>query len=179
MKLTLLILALYAVAPAVVSAQTPSLADVARQERARQKDLASKVTVTNETLGTTAADTAPAKPPATSKAATEPVPEKAAETPAPVTHDEKWWRDSFKTGRDDLKRAEDRVQVLKLELNKLNMDMLTRDDIYNKEGQLGPKITLKNAELAAAEKDADKARQKVAQLEDDLRKSGSPVGWSR
>jgi hypothetical protein len=184
MKFAWLILVL---APTVVRAQTPSVADVARQERARQKNLTSTVKVTNESLGTKVAEPTPAAPPAPAKAAAEAVPEKAAETPAeaatppssPAPHDEKSWRDAFKMARDDMKRADDRVQVLKLELSKLNMDLLTRDDIYNKEGQLVPKIAAKNTELAAAEKDADKSRKKVTQLEDDLRRSGSPIGWSR
>jgi len=184
MKLAWLILVLV---PTAVGAQTPSVADVARQERARQKNLTSAVTVTNESLGTKVADPAPVAPPAPEKeAAADPSAAKAAEKPAETAtpsavapHDEKSWREAFKLARDDAKRADDRVQILKLELSKLNMDLLTRDDIYNKEGQLGPKLAAKNAELATAEKDADKFRKKVTQLEDDLRRSGSPAGWSR
>ena len=62
------------------------------------------------------------------------------------------WRDAFKQARDDVKRAEDRAQVLQLELNKLNMDLLTRSDIYNREGQLNPLIDAKNKELAEGRK---------------------------
>jgi len=187
MKLASLVLTLALVAPAVVCAQTTSpIADAARQERARQKNSTSKILVTNETLGTTPVDPAPATPSATAKPESEAKTEKAGETAdattaptaAPV-RDEKWWRESFKVARDEAKRADDRAQVLKLEFNKLNMDMLTRDDIYNKEGQLGPKLASKKLELETAEKDADKAHKKITQLEDDLRRSGSPIGWSR
>jgi hypothetical protein len=68
---------------------------------------------------------------------------------------------------------------VQLELNKLNMDLLTRSDIYNKEGQLNPLIDAKNKELAEAERAVIAARDNVSQLEDDLRKSGAPVGWAR
>jgi hypothetical protein len=40
-------------------------------------------------------------------------------------------------------------------------------------------INDKNEELAAAEKSVIAAREKVSQLENDLRRSGSPSGWSR
>ena len=66
-----------------------------------------------------------------------------------------------------------------LELNQLNLDLLTRSDIFNREGQLAPLIDAKNKELAASEKAIIAARQKVTQLEDELRRSGAPIGWSR
>jgi hypothetical protein len=78
-----------------------------------------------------------------------------------------------------VKRAEDRTQVVQLELNKLNMDLLTRSDIFNKEGQLNPLIDAKNKELAESEKAVISAREKLTQLEDDLSRSGAPVGWAR
>ena len=189
MKLAWLVLTLTAVAPAVVSAQTSPVADAARQERARQKNSTSKVLVTNESLGTKPVEAAPATPSTPAKPESDAKtakPGEAAESTAPPAdpatapvRDEKWWRENFKSARDDAKRADDRVQVLQLEYNRLNMDMLTRDDIYNKEGQLGPKLALKKTELETAGKDADKAHKKVTQLEDDLRRSGSPIGWSR
>jgi len=189
MKLAWLVLSLTAIAPAVVCAQTSPVADAARQERARQKNSTSKILVTNETLGTKPVDPATASPETPAKPESEAKTAKAVESaestaapkePAtPPVRDEKWWRENFKTARDEAKRADDKVQVLKLEYNRLNMEMLTRDDIYNKEGQLGPKLALKKTELENAEKDADKARKKITQLEDDLRRSGSPIGWSR
>ncbi len=78
-----------------------------------------------------------------------------------------------------MKRAEDRAQIVQLELNKLNLDLLTRSDVFNREMQLNPLIDAKNKELAESEKSLDAAREKVSQLENDLRRSGSPSGWSR
>jgi hypothetical protein len=59
------------------------------------------------------------------------------------------------------------------------MDLLTRSDIYNREGVIGPQITAKKMELGAAETEAEQARKNVAQLEDDLRRAGGPPGWAR
>lgn len=152
---------------------TPSLGDIARQERARQKDgtvAATTKTITNETLGTAIAE--PEALPASDKPAN-----KAADTAKP--HDEAWWRDAFKEARSDVQRAEDRSKVLELEIRKLKLDLLTKSDLYNREGVLGPQITAKEKDLDAAHKDADTARSKVTQLEEDLRRAGAPSGWSR
>jgi hypothetical protein len=178
MKTALLIL----VFNSMVFAQGVSLGDAARQERARQKNSTGNLKVTNETLGT-----AEALPPSAEPAVTDADGAKAAdlkanakpEVKAEELHDEGAWREAFKQARDTVKRAEDRVQVIQLELNKLNMDLLTRSDIYNKEGQLNPLIDAKNKELAEAERAVIAARDNVSLLEDDLRKSGAPVGWAR
>jgi len=178
MKTALLIL----VFNSMVFAQGVSLGDAARQERARQKNSTGNLKVTNETLGT-----AEALPPSAEPTATDADAAKAndlkgntkAEVKAEELHDEAAWREAFSQARETVKRAEARVQVVQLELNKLNMDLLTRSDIYNKEGQLNPLIDAKNKELAEAEKAVIAARENVSLLEDDLRKSGAPVGWAR
>jgi hypothetical protein len=178
MKTALLIL----IFNAMVFAQGPSLGDVARQERARQKSNTGNIKVTNETLGTAAA-----LPPGSEPVKSEAEPGKPLDGKAEAKSDEKTeapydeatWRDAFKKARDEVKRAEDRALLVQLELNKLNMDFLTRSDIYNREGQLKPLIDAKNEELAASEKAANDAREKLDRLEIDLRRSGSPIGWSR
>jgi FtsZ-binding cell division protein ZapB len=181
-KTVLLILALNSLA----FAQQVSLGDIARQERARQKSVTSKNPVTNETLGTAAALPPTSEPEKAASdrakpaaAATDSEAAKPADATADGPHDEATWRDAFKQARDKIKRAEDRVQVLQLELNRLNMDLLTRSDIYNREGQIPPLINAKNEELAKAERDADEARERVSQLENELRRAGAPFGWSR
>jgi len=182
MKIALLILTL-GIFTAAIAAQGPSLADIARQERARQNSVKSTATFTNETLGTAAAEPEPPPP------ADKPV-DAAAKPAAPTApaadlsgtgsvRDETWWRSAFKTARDDVKRTEDRQKVLELDLKQLNMDFLTRSDLFNKEGVLGPLLNAKNVELGKAEMEAERARQKVLQLEDELRRSGAPAGWAR
>ena len=185
MKTALLIL----VFNSMVFAQGVSLGDAARQERARQKASTGnlKVTkVTNETLGTAAAltpeeEAAKADADAAKDAAPkgEGKADVKANAAAESPHDEASWREAFKQARDAVKRAEDRRQTVQLELNKLNLDLLTRSDIYNREGQLNPLIDAKNKELAESEKAVNEAHDNVTQLEDALSRSGSPVGWAR
>ena len=157
------------------SAQT--LADVARRERERQKRLHSEVVVTNGATTTTAASTS-------STAATTPAAN--AETPAKPTgptdnkgHDEKYWRAQFQKARDDVKRAEEKVQLLDLRVKDLNSQLLNRSDIYNRENQLGPQITAAQMQLEDARVEAEQAKKKVTDLEDELRRAGGPPGWAR
>jgi len=178
MKTALLILVFHS----MTFAQGVSLGDAARQERARQKASTGNLKVTNETLGT--AEGPPSSPESgktdtdATKVAAPKVDDKADATAENPT-DEASWRNAFSHARDAVKRAEDRVQVVQVELNKLNLDLLTRSDIFNREGQLAPLIEAKNKELADAENDLAAAREKVTQLETDLRRSGAPSGWAR
>jgi chromosome segregation ATPase len=166
----------------MVFAQGVSLGDAARQERARQKNSTGNLKVTNETLGTAEGPPSSAEPAKTdadaAKAAAAKVDDKTDST-TEGPHDEASWREAFSHARDAVKRAEDHVQNVQVELNKLNLDLLTRSDIFNREGQLAPLIDAKNKELADAEKDLTDARDNVSQLETDLRKAGAPSGWAR
>jgi hypothetical protein len=172
MKTALLILAFHS----VVFAQQPSLGEVARQERARQKSNTGNLKVTNESLGTVDA-LPPVQEPA--KTAVKPEAEPPVEAKSEGPQDEAAWREAFKHAREDVKRAEDNKQVLQLELNRLNTDLLTRSDVFNREGQYAPLIEAKNKELAAAEKAVTDGNQKITDLEKQLRLSGAPIGWSR
>jgi hypothetical protein len=178
MKTALLILVFHSMA----FSQGVSLGDAARQERARQKNSTGNLKVTNETLGTAEgppSTSEPAKKDTDAANAATPKAEDIADDTGDSPHDEASWRAAFSHARDAVKRAEDHVQIVQVELNKLNLDLLTRSDIFNREGQLAPLIDAKNKELADAEKDLAAAKEKVSQLETDLRKSGSPSGWAR
>src|SRR2546427_1087849 len=155
------------------SAQT--LADVARQERERQQRLHSTVVVTNGTTITTTASTsstvaAPATPPAGEKP-TGPVGNKG--------RDEKYWRTQFQKARADMKASEDKAQLLDLKIKDLNTQLLRQSDVYNRKNRLGPEITEAQKQLDAALKEVDQAKKKITDLEDELRRSGGPPGWSR
>ena len=183
MKTALLILVFNVMAFASMAfAQGVSLGDAARQERARQKASTGNLKVTNETLGTAEGPPSTPEPAKTETDAEKPAAPKAddnANAAAEGPHDEASWRAAFSQARDAVKRAEDRKQTIQLELNKLNMDLLTRSDIFNREGQLTPLINDKNKELAEAEKAVNEARENVTKLEDALSRSGSPSGWAR
>ena len=166
------------------SAQT--LAEIARRERARQKQAepTRKGTFTNANATVTPA----AAPPTAGNASA--LPEKPAEkkeeTAAKTTgptdkngRDEKYWRDAFQKARDAVKKADDKVQLQESRLKDLNTQLLRQSDIYNKENVLGPLITGAQKDLEAAKAEADQARNKVSSLEDELRVAGGLPGWAR
>jgi chromosome segregation ATPase len=155
------------------SAQT--LADVARQERERQKRLHSVVVVSNGLTTTTTASTS-------STATTTATPAETAKPTGPTDnkgHDEKYWRAQFQKARDDAKAADNKVQVLELKVKDLNTQLLRQSDIYNREYRLGPEIADAQKQLDDARREADQAKKKITDLEDDLRRSGGPPGWAR
>jgi hypothetical protein len=172
-----------------IEAQT--IADFARQERARQAKTESIVVATSDMIKTQGTEQQPAAPKGPdTDAAKEPAKEPAkAQTPgadaaapkaaATPERDEKWWRGEFAKANESVKRSEDQIKVLELELSKANRDYLQRSDIYNREGRIGAEIKVINGKIDAAKKDADTARQKKSQLEEDLRRSGGPPGWAR
>lgn len=160
-------------------AHAQSLVDVARQERARQEKVESRIVITNSTLkpGFPGAD----KPAAQADQPPSPD-EKPAETaakPAGDGRDEKWWRQAFQVARDNLKRAEDQLVVLQLDLNRANRDYLQRSDIYNRENRLNAEISQIKSRMEAATKDAEQARQRITELEEELRRANAPAGWAR
>jgi len=153
-----------------------SIADIARQERERQRTSKSKVAVIG--WGTSASTV---KTPSANAAT-------AAETPTapkPLTitdnkgRDEKFWRTAFQNAREDVKRAEARVEILDLRLKGLNTQLLQQSDIYNRENRIGAETTAAQQALEQARKDLEQAKKKVIDLEDELRRSGGPAGWAR
>jgi hypothetical protein len=165
------------------SAQT--IADIARRERARQKQVQSRNrgTYTNSTTPAPATPPRPSESSPAAEAADEKPQEAAAKPPAgPVDNqgrDEKYWRDAFEKARTDLRRAEENVQIQEARVKDLNTQLLRQSDIYNRENVLGPQITAAQKDLETARKDADQARNKVSNLEEELRGSGGLAGWAR
>ena len=151
------------------SAQT--IADIARRERARQGRIQSTtINIGNGATTTTAASTSGTSASASTK------PTGSTDSQA---HDEKYWREAFQKARQELNRAEAKVQVLEQKQRDLNMQVLRQSDVYNREYRLNAEIAAGQAELDNARRDADQARQKIADLEDDLRRAGAPSGWAR
>jgi hypothetical protein len=159
-----------------------SIADVAREERERRKNIQGKLFIQN--LRTTAGETA-ASPDATAAPAPAAAPTQtdSAKKPAGPTdnrgRDEKYWRAAFQKARDDAKRAADRTVLLDLQLKELNTQLLRQSDMYNRENRIGAAITAAQKELETAQKEAAQAKQSITDLEEELRKSGGLPGWAR
>ena len=164
------------------SAQT--IADIARKERARQKQFQeqNRRTYTNAT-----ATVAPAPPRPAESAAGETTPAvktdaAPAEPAGPVDNQgrgEKYWRDQFQKTREDLRRAEEKVQLLEARVKELNTQLLNRSDIYNRENRIGAEITAAQKDLDAARIEAEQARNKISNFEEELRGAGGLPGWAR
>jgi chromosome segregation ATPase len=167
MKKLLCLLCVFCSFPVFASGQ--SLADAARKERERQKQLHSTVSVKGIATTTTATSSATAAAPAV----------KPFELKDNNGHNEKYWRERFDQARAELKRAEDQVQLLDAKVKSLNTQFLNRSDIYNKENTLGPEITAAQKQLDEARNQVEQAKQKISDLEDELHKAGGPPGWAR
>jgi hypothetical protein len=155
-------------------AYSQSVADIARRERERQKAAKSSVVIIGS--GTTSAKTVSPGAAAAPSAST------PTGTTGPVDrngHDEKYWRARFQQARDEGRRADERVKLLNLKMNQLNTEMLRQSDIYNRENRIGPEMTATRKEIDEAQRDSDQAKKKIADLEDELRKSGGQPGWAR
>jgi len=172
MKKLVCLLCFLSCVPALGSAQ--SLADAARKERARQKEVQKEVkgpvTTFNAqgaavtTKATTSSTTSEAKP---------------FELKDNNGNDEKYWRKLFDKARTDLKQAQDQAQVLDNKIKNLNTEILNRSDIYNRENVLGAEVSKNQKDLDDAHRKVDDAKQKISDLEEDLRKAGGPAGWAR
>ena len=148
-----------------------SIADAARKERARQRQTQSSRTYTNGTATVTA--------PAPSAPTPAPAPKKPVELTDNQGRNEKYWRTAFQKARDDARNAADKVQLLDLKLKDLNTQFLRQSDIYNRENRLGAEITTTQKDLDAARAQAEQAKQKIPDLEQELRRAGGPPGWAR
>jgi hypothetical protein len=163
-----------------VWANAQTIADIARRERAKRQD-PPKARITVEITGTPAPPPAPEAPrDSSAKPGASPSAAAAADAGSQKSsdgHDEKWWRERFEKARIEVRRAENQVAVAQLEINAANRDFLTR--AYDPDGRGPAAIGAATAKLDAAQSSLDAARAGVAQLEEELRRSGAPAGWAR
>jgi len=171
-----ILLLLSSIAPMV---QAQSLAQIARQERERQKGQATTVLVIN---GSTTATLNPGNTAVTS--ATTGATTDAAKPAAPTGptdskgRDEKYWRGVFDKARTDLKRAEDRMKLIDLKMNDLSSQLL-RESVYVNELTLRSEIDKTKSQQVIAQKDLADSQQRIKDLEEELRRSGGLPGWAR
>jgi len=179
----LAILALTVASAASASAQ--SLADLARKEESRRKQLkqSSKV-LTNKDLRPT--DHPPPPPPVS----TTPAPAPGAGPDAPpakspgdldaeqAQKDEQAWRQKMKDARLALERNQMYADALQSKINALWADFTARDDPAQRaQIELERKRALAEQERVKGEIEAQK--KAVADLEEEARKAGVPPGWIR
>jgi hypothetical protein len=171
-----------------VDASAQTIAEIARRERARQKQDGRKSTGTFTNAGAAGTPAATPQPPASTSAPSAPgttADKNAQSAPKPTGpldnkgRDEKYWRDAFRKAREAVRQADQKVQYQEARVQDLNTQFLRQNDIYNKENILGAQINAAQKDLDAAKAEAEQARNNVSKLEDELRASNGLPGWAR
>jgi len=189
LKVRLVLFAVAAIIASVLSASAQSLADVARQEAARRKDVKAPVKVfTNDNLKVVP----PAAPPATSPSTAEPgaqpatpegtaaageAEEKPAEEPDPAK-DPEFWRKRMSDARQARDRNAFLLEAVQSRINALTTDFYARDDPYQRDliGLERQKTLVEFERMKRHQAELEKA---ITDIEDEARRANVPPGWLR
>ncbi len=158
------------------------VADAARKVRAQQKNAPPpKKVYTNDDI--------PSAPPPAPAADSTAKPADASSTPAagaPAAADEDkeknpeaYWRKRFQKAHDDLAKAEKELDVLQRELNKNQVQYYNDPQTALMQQNNRSDINDAAAKIAAKQKEVDSLKQQLADMEDEMRKSGGNPGWAR
>jgi len=164
-----------------------ALADAARKAREQKKEAPKpKKVFTNEDFGGGAA--APAAAPAVpANANTKENPEgqaNADKTPADKTsgagkNDEEKWRQRFREARAKLAEAEKELDILQREAQKAQVQYYADPQKAMNEQLTRKDINDYDSKIAVKKQEVEQLKQKLSDMEDDLRKSGGEIGWAR
>lgn len=173
---------------AVGAAFPQSLADVARKEEARRKQVKKPARLyTNQDLG--AADSGSRPAPETPAADAVPTPastaaQRAPDAPQAPTEEEQratqqeQWRARMSAARDQLERSRMFAEALQTRANSLWADFTARDDPAQRSMiETERKKTL--AEIDRVKGDIEAETKAIADLEEEARRAGVPPGWLR
>jgi hypothetical protein len=160
-----------------------SLADVARQEEARRKDIKRPAKVIrNQDLKPGLqpfSEPAPLSTDAAAEAAKGG--DKAAaggDAAKDPQKDQKFWADRKKTLQQNLDRDSGYAEALQVRINALTTDFVNRDDPVQK-AKIEQDRTKALAELERLKKAIEDDKKALVTLEDEARKAGVPPGWIR
>ncbi|HYM22744.1 MAG TPA: hypothetical protein VEU08_06040 [Vicinamibacterales bacterium] len=166
-------------------AQQQSLADVAKQEEERRKEIKRPAKViTNKDLNPARAIYAQPIPNSTDAAAAatgDKKDDKAAGDKSAAggdVKDQKYWGDKKKTLQQNLDRDSGYAEALQVRINALTADFVNRDDPVQKR-QIEQDRIKALAELDRLKKSIDDDKKALTDLEEDARKAGVPPGWIR
>lgn len=180
--------ALVATCASLASAQSSMskpLADVAKAEEARRKDVRkpAKVITNNDLRPDISKGIAsPTVTPSTDSAATpanaSPGAPATAAKPAAGAKDQAYWAGRMKDARDKLQRGQLFADSLQTRINSLTTDFVNRDDPAQRAKiETDRKSAL--AELDRVKKEIDDQNKAIAAIEDEARRAGVPAGWLR
>ena len=168
------------------SAFGQSLADLARQQRAKKKmepPKSGKVYTNSDIPAPALAGTPPAEPatqpPADQKDAAKPgaVPGKADEKSQADL--EKEYRDKFAKLRENQDLEVRKLDVMQRELNLMQQQYYSDPNVALQQQLSRDEINKRTADIETQKAAVDKAKQAVADLEEELRAKSLPAGWAR
>jgi DNA repair exonuclease SbcCD ATPase subunit len=184
MRMPRLSLAIALLMAFATSVGAQSLADVAKREEIRRKQVKkpSRV-ITNKDLK--APDHPPPPPPPAAEAqppATGPVAAPGDEAPASdeekLAKDEQAWRQRMTDARQALDRSQMYLDALQSKINALWADFTARDDPAQR-AQLETERKRALAEFERVKIEIEANKKALADLEEEARKTGVPPGWLR
>jgi hypothetical protein len=163
------------------ASQAQSLADLARQERAKK---ASKTTkeYTNDDIPQATLSSAPAtKPDAAKEGAAKPedAAKKGGEEEKKPEEVEKEYRDKAAKLKENLDMEARRLDVMQRELNLTQQQYYSDPNVALREQYSREDINKRTEEITKQQEAVDKAKQAISDLEDELRKKNLPPGWAR
>lgn len=172
--------------------QGQSLGELSRQERARKSGKTAKEYTNDNIPAAALAGSAPAAPadgaqPGTAQAGdaaqagaatgdAKPAEAGVAKKPEEV---EKEYREKAARLKEDLAIEERRLDVLQRELNLTQQQYYSDPNVALREQYSREDINKRTAEIDAQKALVDKAKQAIADLEDELRRNRLPAGWAR
>ena len=166
------------------SSVTRPLADVARTEEARRKDVRKPAKViSNNDLKPDISKGIASVPPATESAAATPAnatpgAPAAAAKPDSAKKDQAYWAGRIKDARDKQQRNQMFADSLQTRINSLTTDFINRDDPAQK-AKLETDRKAALAELERVKKDIDDQSKVITAIEEEARRAGVPAGWLR
>jgi predicted RNase H-like nuclease (RuvC/YqgF family) len=180
----LLALATFAALPALAQQDQSAdpVADAARKAREQKKNAPSpKKVYTNDDIAP-AAQTGPApaaKPSGDASQATDTDTSAAGSDDDKVKNPEVYWHKRFQKARYNLAKAEKELDVLQRELDKNQVQYYSDPQKALMQQHDRSDINGNEAKIDAKKKEIDSLNQQLADMEDELRKSGGNPGWAR
>jgi chromosome segregation ATPase len=89
------------------------------------------------------------------------------------------WRKRFKEAREKLAEAEKELDILQREVNKAQTQYYTDPQKALSEQYTRKDINEHDTKIEAKKQEVAQLKQQISDLEDELRKSGGDIGWSR
>ena len=180
------LLTIAALGTASVPLAGQTLADVAKKEEERRKNVKSTgKTYTNKDLGSLPPGTPPAPPPPAqtpAAAATDPSAAKDQDADKPKekepVKDQAYWSGRMKELQTQVQRDQTYVDALQTRVNSLATDLVNRDDPAQR-GVLASERQKALGELDRLKKQIEAGKKAIADLEEEARRANVPPGWLR